>query len=429
MDNGCAMKVLGLGVAVMMLLNAQSSSDPADVLEQVRDKVIARLPPLGYTCIATIDRSYFRRQTPPVTPRSCEQISADRKKGTELQLDKTDRLRLKVVLTSGGEIYSWTGPGVFSRSVEEVLQPGDIGTGALGAHLDAIFANPLVRFRLLSHNGKNLEFGFRVPAGASSYLVKAGAQWLETGYEGSLAIEPASLELKRVTIETDEQLAETSICESSTTMDYPPGGEGLLLPSTVRNHDLNRDTSETEWVTTFSDCQEATQKALERTLPALFPRTWAVPFKLALVTPIDTSTAAAGDVIRASLAETMMGPSSKVQAPPGATLTGRIMRIEHHPQRLEYTDPATHVVATGGRYFFLIWMDFDTIEANGVVSSIRARLTCGQALDPLHRCPFATMSDQIWDRAIPFGSDSANANIVVPAGYTSTWLSGDPNSK
>ena len=106
--------------------------------------------------------------------------------------------------------------------------------------------------------------------------------------------------------------------------------------------------------------------------------------------------------------------------------------MEHHLRRLEYTDPATHVthvVATGGRYFFLIWMDFDTIEANGVVSSIRARLTCGQALDPLHRCPFATMSDQIWDRAIPFGSDSANANIVVPAGYTSTWLSGDPNSK
>ncbi|MGA7413062.1 MAG: hypothetical protein WBW33_21475 [Bryobacteraceae bacterium] len=221
------MKVLGLGVAVMMLLNAQSSPDPVDVLEQMRDRVIARLPPLGYACIATIDRSYFRRHLPPLTPSSCERISADRKKGDRLQLDKTDRLRLKVVLTRGGEIYSWTGPDGFSRSVEEVLQPGDIGTGALGAHLDAIFANPLVRFRLVSQNGKSLEFGFRVPAGASSYLVKAGSQWRETGYEGSLSIDPASLELKRLTIETDEQLAETSMCESSTTMDYPPGGEGL----------------------------------------------------------------------------------------------------------------------------------------------------------------------------------------------------------
>ncbi len=423
------MKVLGLGVAVMMLLNAQSPSDPADVLEQMRDKVIPRLPPLGYACIATIDRSYFRRHLPLATPRSCEQISADRKKGTKLQLEKTDRLRLKVVLTSGGEIYSWTGPGSFSRNVEQVVQSGDIGTGALGAHLGAVFANPLVRFRLLRQNGKNLEFGFRVPAGASSYLIKAGSEWRETGYEGTLSIDPASLELKRLTIETDEQLAETSMCESSTTMDYPPGGEGLLLPSTVRTHDLHRDTSETEWVTTFSDCREASENVPEQSLPALFPRTWAVPFKLALVTPIDTSTAAVGDVIRARLAETMLGPSSKMQVPAGATLSGRIMRMEHHLQRLEYSDPTAHVVAPGGRYFFLIWMDFDTIEANGVVSAIRARLTCGQALDSLHRCPFATMSDQTWDRAIPFGSDSADANIVVPAGYTSTWLTGDPNSK
>jgi hypothetical protein len=29
----------------------------------------------------------------------------------------------------------------------------------------------------------------------------------------------------------------------------------------------------------------------------------------------------------------------------------------------------------------------------------------------------------------PFGSDSANANIVVPAGYTSTWLTGDPPAR
>ncbi|MGA7413061.1 MAG: hypothetical protein WBW33_21470 [Bryobacteraceae bacterium] len=202
-----------------------------------------------------------------------------------------------------------------------------------------------------------------------------------------------------------------------------------MVPSTVRTRDLNRDTSETEWVTTFSDCREASEKVPEQSLPALCPRTWAVTFKLAQVTPIDTSTAAAGDVIGARLAETMLGPSSKTQAPAGATLTGRIMRMEHHLQRLEYTDPTAHVVATGGRSFFVIWMDFDTIEANGVVWAIRARLTCGQALDRQHRCPFATMSDQTWDRAIPFGSDSADANIVVPAGYTSTWLTGDPNSK
>jgi hypothetical protein len=431
MDNSCAIKILGLGVARVMLLNAQSSPNPADLLEQARDKVIARLPPLGYSCIATINRSYFRLQTPPDTPKSCEEISADRKKSrTELQLAKTDRLRLQVVLTSAGEIYSWTGLGGFSRDVEEVIHSGDIGTGGLGARLDAIFANPLVRFRLLGQTGKDLEFGFRVPVEASSSLVKAGVQWRKTGYGGSLAIDPASLEIKRLTIETEELPAETSMCESSTTLEYPPGSTGVLLPSTVRTRDLNRDTTETEWVTTFSDCREAPEKTPERPRAPLFPPTWAVPFKLVLAVPIDTSTVAAGDVITARLAEAMLGPpSSKMWAPAGSTLTGRIMRIEHYLRKLDYTDAKAHAVHTGRRYFFLIWVDFDTIEANGVVSSIRARLTCGESFDANHHCPFAIMSDQKWDRALTFDTDSPNVNVVVPAGYTSTWLTGDPPSK
>ncbi len=429
MDNSCAIKILGLGVAGVMLLNAQSSPNPADVLEQARDKVIARLPPIGYACIATIDRSYFRRQTPPVTPKSCEEISADRKKGREkLQLAKTDRLRLQVTLTSGGEVYAWTGPGGFSRNVEEAVQSGDIGTGGLGARVDAIFANPLVRFRLLGQNGKDLEFGFRVPVEASSSLVKAGAQWHQTGYGGSLTIDSASLDLKRLTIETEELPPETSMCESSTTLEYPSGGEGVLLPSTTRTRDLERDTTETEWVTTFSDCREAPERAPERPRPPLFPPTWNVPFKLVLTAPIDTITAAAGDVITGRLAEAMLGPS-KIRAPAGSTLTGRIMRMEHHLRRLDYFDPKTQVVHNGSPYFFLIWVNFDTIEANGVVSSIRARLICGKAVDGNHPCPFAIMSDQKWHRALIFDTDSPSVNIVVPAGYTSTWLTGDPPSK
>jgi hypothetical protein len=428
MDNGCAVKVLGLGAAAMMLLNAQSSPDPADLLEQARDKVIARLPPMGYACTATIDRSYFSRHAPQLLPQACEKISADRRKSRNAtKLEKTDRLRLKVELTRGGEIYSWTGPGGFSRKVEELVQSGHIGTGALGAQLNAIFANPLVRFRLLGQDGKNFEFGFRVPVEASTYVAKAGAQWREMGYEGSLVIDPASLELKRLTIKTDELQAETGMCESSTTMEYPSGAEGVLLPSTAQTHTLSRDTTETEWATTFSDCGEAHAQVPERQPPALVPPNWAVKFKLVLTAPIDTSTAAAGDVVRARLLESIIGPTAEVAAPTGAMLTGRILRMEHRLHKLEFKTPGTIVVTTGGRYFFLIWMDFDRIEANGVISSIRARLLCGEALDSAHPCPFATMSDQPWDRALAFGNSAVNGNIVVPAGYTSTWTTGDPS--
>jgi hypothetical protein len=248
-------------------------------------------------------------------------------------------------------------------------------------------------------------------------------------YDGSLAIDPASLELKQLTIQSDQLQAETGMCESSTTMEYPPGGEGVLLPSTARTHALNRDTTEADWVTTLSDCREEHEPVPARQPPARFPPTWAVPFELALTAPINTSTAAAGDVIQARLLKPILGPSPEVLVPAGATFTGRILRMEHRLHRLDYKTPGTQVVTTGGRYFFLIWMDFDRVEAKGVVSSIRTRLLCGEALDREHPCPFATMSEQTWDRALLFGSDSANANIVVPAGYTSTWLTGDPPSK
>jgi hypothetical protein len=210
-------------------------------------------------------------------------------------------------------------------------------------------------------------------------------------------------------------------------MEYPTGGEGVLLPNTVRTHDLNRDTTETEWAMTFSDCGEAHEQVPDPQPPALVLPTWAVRFKLALAAPIDTSTAAAGDAIHARLLESIIGPSGEVAAPAGAMLTGRILRMEHHLHKLEYKTPGTIIVTSGGRYFFLIWMDFGRIEAKGAVLSIRARLICGQALDSTHPCPFATMSDQIWDRALAFGNNSVSGNIVVPAGYTSTWVTGDPS--
>ena len=127
------------------------------------------------------------------------------------------------------------------------MQSGHFGTGELGAHLTAIFENPQVRFRLLSEDGKNLEFGFRVPAQASSYLIKTGNEGHETAYDGTLTIDPASLELKRLTIDTGQLEAQSSMCESTTTLEYPEGGEGVLLPDAVNIHDFNQDTTEAAW--------------------------------------------------------------------------------------------------------------------------------------------------------------------------------------
>ena len=221
---------------------------------------------------------YFSRQNATASPGSCETISAERKNGrNKLQLDIIDRLRVEVTLNNAGETYSWTGPGGFSRNIDETLQSGDIGTGVLGAQLGIVLGNPLVRFRLLSQNDNSLDFGLRVSLEASSYVVRADTQWRETGYDGSLSIDPTSLVLKRMTIQTEELPKETSLCEASTTLEYPAGNEGVLLPKAARTRDLKRDTRETEGEVTLSECSLSSPRVSGHIPDTRFASTPSIP--------------------------------------------------------------------------------------------------------------------------------------------------------
>jgi hypothetical protein len=395
MDDGRAMTKLGLSLVAIALLRGQSAQDPADLLEQARDKLIPKLPRGSrFSCVATIDRRYFSRKNAPFLRPSCERLSGDRKAGrTKLQLDKTDRLRVKVELTQGDEIYSWTSPGAFSRNVDEILK-GPAGTGEFGAYLFEIFSNPAAQFRVLRENETKVEYGFRVPIEASNNLFWDGAQWRAAGYDGSFVIDPASLELQQVKIETGELPPETAMCEAIATLDFPSGSAGMLLPSRAESHFVMRDTTETERVTTFSDCRSSVEAPVQRPLELLIPIHEGLTFKLELTTPIDTATAAAGDVVRAKLA----GPALGI--PPEATFTGRIMRMEYIIRRADFhTGP-----------YFLIWIVFDRIEAKGVVSSFQARL--------LSR-PQRIIDGHESERAFAF---ERTANFKIPAGSTSTWV-------
>ena len=404
------MKALAVLPAVVVVMLSQSSPDPVDQLEQVRDKVIARVPPVGYSCVATMDRRFRSASTLSLTRKSCEEISRDRRDNRiRFQLDRTDRLRLREVVTTDSEIYSWT-PGPASPNLDEVIHSGDINTGPLAAHLHAILANPLVRFHLIVQNADNLEFGFRVPFEASRYLVQSGTGWRQSGYVGSLSIDPTALELKRLTIDTEQLPLESSLCEASTTVEYPTGSEGVMLPKAIRTRHLYRNGTETEWVTALSDCGEMPAKAPEPTDHS-FGSSFSVPLKLEFVSAIDTSTAAAGDVIKARIVETAKGPASAFM-PVGATLTGRIMRMEHQMRR-----PRS----------FLIFLHFDTVEANSVVSAIRAQLTHCTGLGLRADCSIAKMSEQNEDRALLFSTNAPE--IVLPAGYESNWIAGDVVSK
>jgi hypothetical protein len=365
---------LALGYIAFAALCAQPVQDPADTLEQARDKLLDAVPSLPkYVCVETIDRSYFSPEDrpephkvgdPPFSRPSCEQLkplSADKRRGrSNLRLDHTDRLRVAVAVTQGHEFYSWTGPGTFSHSVEEILQTGPRGTGEFGAYLLDIFSNPSTRFRVLSESDKAIEYGFRVPIEASQYVVLAGKEWHSTGYSGSFDIDSASLALRRFTIATDELPPETSMCEVSTTADYQgTNALGLLVPRVSRTVEVKRDTAETERVTTFSDCHDsAASPAPIRPPEATSTLPEGTSFEVVLTSPIMLASAAAGDLISARLTEPILEPKSgRILGPLGATVTGRIIRLEHWLNLWKY---------------FRVSIAFDTLEGDSIRSRFYA---------------------------------------------------------
>src|ERR1700687_5350032 len=120
-----------LAVAIL----AQTPRDPEEALVQARDKILERTERLpNYTCVQTLDRKYLKRTKPEFPVPSCDQMSAERtKKAYLLKVQATDRLRLDVKVSAGGEIASWAGAGRFESGVEFIQGP--FGTGPFGTFL------------------------------------------------------------------------------------------------------------------------------------------------------------------------------------------------------------------------------------------------------------------------------------------------------
>jgi hypothetical protein len=125
-----------------------------------------------------------------------------------------------------------------------------------------------------------------------------------------------------------------------------------------------RDATETDRSISFSDCGELTP-APSIPSPAGDPLPPGLPVSAVFTAAIDSDVAAAGDTISATLTQPVVA-GSKVLAPAGAILTGRIIQMKHQLAAME-NDPLVPRA-------FAISVAFDTLEANGVVSPFYATL-------------------------------------------------------
>jgi hypothetical protein len=267
------------------------------------------------------------------------------------------------------------------------------------------------------------EVSFRVPLEESRFRVKAGREWVFTGYSGSLWVDAKTAELVRLVFRTDELSPATGLCETQTTLDYNMvqlGAAEYILPRSTRQRFISRDGSEAENHVTFASCREYKGEASvmfegggaepvnpagpRRVAAASFPP--GLPVTVDLVSTVHSDRAAAGDVIHGRLAK----PIGNF-VPAGAALEGRLMRVE-----------ARH----GARPEVVIALRWETIEVDGMKSPVFLRPD--RRLKDLRIGDRAGLNRRGVEIELPPPSDLLHGfyhfpgrQVVVEAGYRTEW--------
>lgn len=416
------------------MAHGETAPDPAAVLQQARVRLQAVARSLEkYVCVETVDRSYYRRVTPRQAPVRVEPEAAcgPATAAGARQLESTDRVRFEVTLAEGRELHSWPGARGFDvRDVDDLVSGGPVSTGAFGAFLAGIFDRPGVTFQYSgeqSANGKAVfEYRYRVPLEASRFEIKVAQAWRLAAYAGDFWLDPRSLALERLTIHTKELPQGAAFCEAATTLDYQVvhiGDSDVLLPRQSQLDVALGGGRETRNVTTFAGCREYQAEsevvfdslpgAAGTVTPAAGRGRVALPIglavTLALVDPIDTATAAAGDPVAAKVVRPVRNPGSAEELiPAGAVVYGRIRRVEHHLLAKPY---------------FLIALAFNRVETGGVLSPFAARSEPDPDLAKELDANLAIRATGIWFWDVgTFLFPTGKSRVVVPAGFESKWF-------
>lgn len=410
-------------------LLVSARQNPENVLAGLREKILQtvdRLP--RYVCTETIERSVLEPNK--YFEASCSDLLKGNYRGAKLQLASSDRLRLDVAVSRNQEMYSWTSANHFhEKGLFDLVGYGPISNGSFTSFFVAIFQRDKADFAFdkeVTIGGRRLyQFQFQVPLERSHYRVGSTLSKDLTAYGGLLLADPITFDLVQLVVRTDSPSAVAGVCEASTTLDYRRvhlNNGDFLLPLEARLRIINESGDESHARTAFSGCHEflsqstlifepssangrqSSHEAVTQKLSALPPQ---LPFTLALAQDIHTGTAAAGDPISAKLTMPIRDKSQTLVRP-GATVTGRVIRLE----RIYRREPHLQV--------FLKW---EEIDAGGVRIPLYAReyrSEGGRAVVPLRA--FGTGNYGI------YRFKGAKPDYVIKRGFKTQWITMPPES-
>lgn len=339
-------------------------------------------------------------------------------------------------------MYSWVGQTRFDdRGLFDLVREGAVSAGSFVSFLTAIFGSNSAQFTYdgdRTIGGRVLsEFGYRVPLNKSTFEYYYGPdrrQHVRVPYDGMFLADPTTLDLVRLTVH-DALPPHTDACEGTQTVDYRRlhiGGGDVLLAA-ESSLDIFGPVDESENHAVYSAChqfigestinfdppaapgQSATEKGDTATGAPFIPP--GLPFELAFTEPIDSTVAAAGDLILAKLVSPIRGLDSKILVNAGARVSGRIvlMARDHTSNRL-IVEVRLRTLNTGGVSLpFAATTDSGVRRFQAPSRGLARRLEIG----PLDASQGRAVGVLVFDRV--------GKNYVVKSGFRSHWRTLKPS--
>jgi hypothetical protein len=356
--------------------------DPEELFQKVRAKVLADVSHVPrYTCVQTVNRAQYRLQY-AVQPTSCRAAIALRAQQPPSGfLLVRDRLRLDVAVVDGAETFSWAGARRFETSrVDDLVKSGATGSGEFVSYLNSVFGHDTDS---ISYIGQST-FAFNVPLEKSHYSYRSEGPDRTLAYHGFFLVDPASAELKRLTVVADDFPAQEAACRVIDTMDYhrvKMANGDFLLPEAVTMDVLFNEGIEARNEINYSDCHEyagestirfdddvntiaraAETPKIDADAPAPeLPK--GLHFRIGLTSPIHSETAAAGDAVTGVVLHEVKDRKLGIVARENDVVHGRILQLEHHMVPFPR---------------WLLAIRFDTLEHDGVEQPLVLKSRDGQ---------------------------------------------------
>ena len=322
---------------------------PQKIFDNVRARVETQVKKAyNYTCVQTIDRTYYTAEHTRKGCGSREHLFAKKP-------FMHDRLRLDVAVSSGTEIFSWHGGKTFSsKGVTDVVQSGPIASGSFVGYLQNIFFRRGVHilFNVRPATDGRYHFSYDIPLSASAQIISgAGGKGL-TPYSGEFTADKESFDLTSLKVVIDRPPKKSRVCYASSDVEYqtlPISGEPAVIPKrfSLEIEDLNGFYTTSE--STYQSCRAFTGESTisfdadsfqpsaietasskERTIPP------GVTLPIHIQTPIDEMRSFTGDPVEGVLTRAVRVRKKGITLPKGATVTGVVTRLETHFQPAKF---------------------------------------------------------------------------------------------